>query len=766
MNSTFKCFLPVDKEGFVMVDRLSNIIDMDFSFNNLTRVVRNAEERIECPTNDIIIIVSDDDDDDDDNSNSSSYDIHNNTDDISNDRSSISTYSTYTLNEVHNIDTISIDSSQILPQCSDSQESIEQIHLVTVKNVETNERTAIEQSDKSETESSENLVDKLLSRSTEKMLPMGNTTFEKLLHNFNETHVNESFLDKATANITNQMQDNEEMETTEKSLQGLNNFDVDVAAEVTIDDDKMTQEYEEISENIKEIDNNEVEQQQYQKQSNQISQEKSNCDINFQSDNTPNNNLPETIKTVDNIEEINNEQNCATQINVSHEIDENLISTKTKCDHLQEKVIIEINKPSTSTSAVIIIEQQQQQLNQEQQQQKLAYEQTQEVDINDDDLSMDDLFSSSKPSWLQNVSNNKEPPKTYSKRRKEKSIENAKSVDDIGLALFENSSSIIDDDALLTQMMANRLNEFKINHFRTFDLLPTYALQQKITPKRRRRKIMKIIDEKPSSPSISIPVPIRVRRKRLPKKVISTITENTVKKPRKRGRKPKIQIQETPTIAKPPIRKRRPGGGRKKANKIDMEKIESLPPTILTRQTYTKSTHFMEIPEGGDCLIEGLIKTRNMKCYPAVKKRTNSLSQTILERKSYVKSSASIHSNSSSATTSNQPFDTYTRYPNNGSFDTAKSRYSSTTTNYKKKNTYDDDCVSSKGIRNPIFSFSQSFSPIIEKKRIIMPSKESSDCSSDADISDDTSENNRKPRRRKNRKTSKEIRSIRIDMSK
>lgn len=674
------------------VDCLSNIIDMDISVANLTRSVRNAEETAECPTNDVIIIVSDDDEDD--VSNSSSYDIHNQHDDASNDadcQSSISTYSTYTLNEVHNIETLSLDSSHHLPQCSDSQDSIEAVHLVTVKNTEANCHSAADHSEPTN-DSSENIVDELLSESVAQIPPISDSTFEKLVDNFNGTEVSESFLAKAST------------ETTE-SGEPASELVIEENAEATV-----SPEIQETEEHIDEPndDNNEL-------PPDGASQEELNCDISAQP--SP---QPEPVagpsRTASN-RVFNSRKDCETQT-VSPPLEGSARGTEYGRKGFG----------GNDLAAAIAMG-------------------------SDDDSSIDGMYSSVRPFWMRNGCDNQDPPKTYSKQRGDEQIGIGKSLDDLEFPLIENPS-LMEDDALLTQYMASRLNEFKIRHLKSFDLLPTFvAMQQKALPRRRQRTLPPKITDVPAA-AVAAPV----RRRRPLKKTAHYVPEEVIRRrPTKRGRKrkPKLSEGSSPTQTTP-VRRRRPGAGRKKV--IDIEKIESLPPTILTRQTYTKSANFMEIPEGGDCLIEGLIKTRNMKCYPAMKKKANGLSTTILERKSYVKSTASTHSNSSSTATSNQPLDTHIRNALSLSVgrqsihqSIAAAKPKAFAPNYKKKNAFDDECVSSKGIRNPIFSLQASGSAA-EAKRAKVPSEHSSEFSSDYEDSDGTIESKRKLRRSRKQK--------------
>lgn len=50
MNSLFKPYLPVDGEGFVRIENLSNVLDAELSVGLLTRVLRKAEESTELQT--------------------------------------------------------------------------------------------------------------------------------------------------------------------------------------------------------------------------------------------------------------------------------------------------------------------------------------------------------------------------------------------------------------------------------------------------------------------------------------------------------------------------------------------------------------------------------------------------------------------------------------------------------------------------------------------------------------------------------------------
>lgn len=112
MNSLFKPYLPVDREGFVTIANPNDILMKEYALTNLIRCVKKAEMRSEERRNEEVIVVIDDEDDSFSNHDGSSaaYSHH---DDMSNDLDWYSASSQMGNQSSHSqnmIETVSIDS--------------------------------------------------------------------------------------------------------------------------------------------------------------------------------------------------------------------------------------------------------------------------------------------------------------------------------------------------------------------------------------------------------------------------------------------------------------------------------------------------------------------------------------------------------------------------------------------------------------------------------------------------------------------------------
>lgn len=206
MNSLFKPYLPVDGEGFVTVDNIDDVLNMAYSFSNLSRCIRKSEERA-TPSGQVgEVIVLTDDEPEPEPEPEPDYDSFSNPgtssmasshqDDMSSDfdwHSLSSIYGTRSSTSQNIIETVSIDSpSSLRKSSSDSFGDFDFLMDEAITTVKTKSDDA-KQNDKQaismETTINDKIKPKLNGDTSENLSTLDESLFNRLVKDINSTHL-------------------------------------------------------------------------------------------------------------------------------------------------------------------------------------------------------------------------------------------------------------------------------------------------------------------------------------------------------------------------------------------------------------------------------------------------------------------------------------------------------------------------------------------------------------------------------------------------
>lgn len=393
------------------------------------------------------------------------------------------------------------------------------------------------------------------------------------------------------------------------------------------------------------------------------------------------------------------------------------------------------------------------------------------------------------PHWRRNGLNN--PPKTYSKIRKEKSaankqLSNATSPSVVDVSINGPARPADDEDSFLMDIFCSNEVRSRLTDTPTgtetvyssstpnMSMTPPVGRHEpKVNrrPARLSRKAVETAKELNSPPKV--PLPRKTR-----KKCESVTTESNA---RRQSNLPKTRKSTKKTA---PART-------KKMNKTLLSKdidglADAAPPTILTRQTYIKpvahqsprecdnsfvDTYTEKLHHSASLLSSSLGRRSNGKCGLSAAKNTSKNTSSILERKTYIKASApnrmlsntlpNMHSgpydscsyNASGGSTKKKLaganssayalMDDDTQFGSVLSKDTARSVY--------LKCMFTDDLDSTKGIRNPIPGLARSTDYLSATASAQKRRQLSSDYSDMDEMDDSTGYNTRKSKRSRKR---------------
>lgn len=390
------------------------------------------------------------------------------------------------------------------------------------------------------------------------------------------------------------------------------------------------------------------------------------------------------------------------------------------------------------------------------------------------------------PIWMRNGINN--PPKTYSKIRKEKSDANKQMPNNATQQMTSRANTsarpVEDEDSFLMDIFCS--NEVR-------------SRLKDTTPSRAETVYSSSTPNLPMTPPVGQPVPkVNRRATRVSRKVNETpkVIKSPTKVPSPRKNTKRSESMTTKGNAKrqpksPKSPKKSTPTRTKTLNKSRLDRLlAAAPPTILTRQTYVKPLNHQtsadfDINFETDICTEKLHHSSTFFT-SSFGRRSNgkfgltpakNTSSTILERKTYIKASASNTTPShTSSSLQSQPFDscshntsgsstTNTNYPSNAAMDSGgasyggknnKSRYGSVVSNDSAELDYlfSGDLDSSKGIRNPLPGLNstrntdhQSAATVATQKRHQL----SSEYSDLDEMDDSTGYNTRKSKRSRKR---------------
>lgn len=351
------------------------------------------------------------------------------------------------------------------------------------------------------------------------------------------------------------------------------------------------------------------------------------------------------------------------------------------------------------------------------------------------------------PIWMRNGINN--PPKTYSKIRKEKSDANKQSQ---SITIPKPMTAHVnaakrpadDEDSFLMDIFCSnevrtRLNDSK--PLRTNNAYSSSTPKLAMTPleklemKANRETAQPIKRARESTKKIKSPTKVPSPKK-APKK--SEPKGNSKRQPKSPKTPKSPRTPKTPKSTKKTTPNRTRATNKSRLSKNMDLLLSAAPPTILTRQTYKKPlTHQTSVGDCDDSFVEHVSEKLHLSgnlFTSSFGQRSNgkfstkkNASSTILERKTYIKASASttLPSNTSSSVQS-QPYDSCSH--NTSSSSTTNNNYSGNATTANStgyvlkndktrfgsvvsnesvesdylKNLFSGDFDSSKGIRNPI----------------------------------------------------------------
>lgn len=393
------------------------------------------------------------------------------------------------------------------------------------------------------------------------------------------------------------------------------------------------------------------------------------------------------------------------------------------------------------------------------------------------------------PLWRRNGLNN--PPKTYSKIRKEKSdankqLSNVTSPSAVDISINGPARPADDEDSFLMDIFCSNEVRSRLTDTPT----GTETVYSSSTPNMSM------------TPSVGQPEPkVNRRPARLSRKAVETAKElkNPPKVPLPRKTRKKSESVTTESNARRPSNlpktrkstKKTTPARTKKLNKTLLSKdidglVDAAPPTILKRQTYIKpvahqsprecdnsfvDTYTEKLHHSTSLLSSSLGRRSNGRCGLGAAKNASKNTSSILERKTYIKESAPNRMLSSTLPNMHsQPYDSCSYNASGGStkekltgancsayavmndeaqFDSVLSKDRARSEYLKYM--FSDDLDSTKGIRNPIPGLARSTDYLSAAASAQKHRQLSSDYSDTDEMDDSTGYNTRKSKRSRKR---------------
>lgn len=206
MNSLFKPYLPVDGEGFVTIDNIDDVLNMEYSLTNLSRCIRKSEERATSSTSgqvgEVIVLTDDEpepepepDYDSFSNPGTSSM-ASSHQDDMSSDfdwHSVSSIYGARSSTSQNVIETVSIDSPSSLTRKSSSDSFSDfdfgMDEASTTAETSTTAKQKEEHTISMETAINDKAKPKLNGDTSENLSTLDESLFNRLVKDINSTHL-------------------------------------------------------------------------------------------------------------------------------------------------------------------------------------------------------------------------------------------------------------------------------------------------------------------------------------------------------------------------------------------------------------------------------------------------------------------------------------------------------------------------------------------------------------------------------------------------